>query len=248
MPKNQAENNSVRINKFLAGCGLGSRRKCEHFIEDGRVTVNGRVPHLSTKIDAESDIVLFDGKQVKPVHIQYYVMLNKPKGYITSVGDPFGRRTIRDIVDEKYWEAGIFPVGRLDKDTEGLLLLTNDGPLAHRLMHPSFECKKKYTVVLNTPLSSADKEKIESGIKLREFHAKPCSIQLLDSEKTRLEITISEGKKRQIRLTFRSLHYKVLSLKRTSLGPLHLGRLPKGHLRDLHKSEISQLKKYTAST
>ncbi|MFW6366765.1 MAG: pseudouridine synthase, partial [Spirochaetota bacterium] len=229
------EHKSVRINRFLASCGLGSRRKCESYVTEGRVTINGEVPGLSATVDPKKDTVLLDGKPLTTVHIAYYVMLHKPKGYITSVGDPFNRRTVRDLVDEKYWEAGVFPVGRLDKDTEGLLLLTNDGETAHRLMHPSFECSKTYQVTLDRPLEEKDRMKVESGIRLREFHAQPCSITNASAGGTRFELTITEGKKRQIRIVFKSLHYKVTHLKRISLGPLHLGHLPKGHLRDLHK-------------
>jgi 23S rRNA pseudouridine2605 synthase len=134
---------TVRINRFLASCGLGSRRKCEELVEEGKVTINGEAALLTSTVNPEKDTVKVSGKRIKPRKVTYYVILNKPKGYITSVGDPFDRLTIRDIVDDKYWEAGVFPVGRLDKETEGLLLLTNDGDLAHRLMHPSFESKKR---------------------------------------------------------------------------------------------------------
>jgi len=242
------KSNTIRLNKFLASCGLGSRRKCDELISAGRVTINGEIPTIGTPVNPESDLVRLDGRALAQNHISYYILLNKPKGYITSIGDPFGRRTIEEIVDDKYWEAGVFPVGRLDKDTEGLLLLTNDGEVSHRLMHPSFECKKTYQVVLNNPLAEKDKMVIEKGKKLREFHARPCKVTITDEERTALDMTITEGKKRQIRIIFKSLGYKVVKLKRISVGPLTLGRLPRGHLRDLRKNEIKTLKNYLKIT
>ncbi|MDA3901369.1 MAG: pseudouridine synthase [Spirochaetes bacterium] len=232
----------VRLNKFLASCGLGSRRKVEVLIESGHVRINGEPVTLATKVDVDSDMVTYKGKPVVPSGILYYVMLNKPKGYITSVGDPLGRPTIVDLVHEKYWSAGVFPVGRLDKDTEGLLLLTNDGSLSHALMHPSSECKKKYIVSLDRPLEEADKLKIEKGLRLREFKTGPCSIEFIGEERHSVYMTISEGKKRQIRVSFKKFDYKVKRLIRISVGPLVLGRLNRGMFRDLRPSEVKRLK------
>ncbi|MBN2436462.1 MAG: rRNA pseudouridine synthase [Spirochaetes bacterium] len=234
----------MRLNRFLACCGLGSRRKVEKFIEAGDVRVNGEPVTLACKVDPENDLVTYRGEPVVQSGVLYYVMLNKPKGYITSVGDPLGRPTIVDLIHDKYWKAGVFPVGRLDKDTEGLLLLTNDGFLAQALMHPSSECKKKYIVSLDRSLEEEDKAKIEKGLRLREFKTGPCSIEYISEQKHSVYMTISEGKKRQIRVSFKKFDYKVKRLIRISLGPLVLGNLHRGMFRDLRPIEIKKLKKY----
>lgn len=225
-------------------CGVASRRKAEEFISAGQVTVNGEKATLGTKVDPDQDRVICRGELLSRVKVTYYVVLNKPKGFLTSVGDPFGRRTVVDLIPEKYWEAGVFPVGRLDKDTEGLLLLTNDGILAHRLMHPSFESKKTYSVTLDRELDEKDKGAIEKGVRLREFSTRPCTIVKDKDLPERLQITIGEGKKRQIRLTFAHFRYKVKKLVRLEFGPLKLAHIPKGTFRDLKGSEVRALKKY----
>lgn len=235
---------SKRLNKYLARCGLGSRRKVEAFIEAGEVMVNDEIVSLATTVDPDVDVVTYKGKVVKPSSIMYYIMINKPKGFITSIGDPQGRPTVVDLVHQKYWDAGVFPVGRLDKDTEGLLLLTNDGDLSQALMHPSKECKKTYIVSLDKPLEEADKRKIEKGLRLREFRTRACSIEYISEEKHSVYMTISEGKKRQIRVVFKTFKYKVKRLIRISIGPLKLGRLARGEFRDLRPSEVKKLKSY----
>jgi len=223
-------------------CGLGSRRKVEELISEGRIECNGSfVTSLATQIDPEHDSVLLDGEALKKSSVKYYIMLNKPKGYLTTLSDPFGRPTVMQLMHEKHKRHGVFPVGRLDKDTEGLLLFTNDGDLAHQLMHPSFDCDKTYTVTLDKPLDEETKLTIEKGVRFREFQAKPCMIAFQANDHSVLDITIHEGKKRQIRITFAKFQYKVRKLKRITLGPLHLGHLPRGEFRDLTKSEVKKL-------
>ncbi len=240
------QRDTIRINKYLVMCGLGSRRKVEEFIHEGRIECNGTVvKSLATQIDPHTDVVSFDGETLKKSSVSYHIMLNKPKGYLTTISDPFGRPTVMQLLHEKHKRYGVFPVGRLDKDTEGLLLFTNDGDLAHALMHPSFECAKTYSVTLDRALDDKAKEQIEKGLHFREFHAKPCTIVFTSNDLTNLEITIHEGKKRQIRITFAKFQYKVKKLKRISLGPLHLGHLPRGEFRDLTKSEVKRLLAYS---
>lgn len=236
---------TIRINKYLVMCGLGSRRKVEEYINEGRVECNGKViTSLATQIDPQTDVVSFDGETLKKSSVHYYLILNKPKGYLTTISDPFGRPTVMQLIHEKHKRYGVFPVGRLDKDTEGLLLFTNDGDLAHKLMHPSFDCAKTYEVSLDKPLDDKIKAEIEKGLHFREFHAKPCTITFTSSDHSQLEITIHEGKKRQIRITFAKYQLKVKKLKRISLGPLFLGHLPKGEFRDLSKPESKKLLAY----
>ncbi|HQE60216.1 MAG TPA: pseudouridine synthase [Spirochaetota bacterium] len=235
----------IRINKFLSTCGLGSRRKVESYILKKQVFLNGSpVTDLATLVDPEHDTVKCAGHIVKQVSKNVYVMLNKPKGFITTASDPEGRPTVMNLLPQRYKALGIFPVGRLDKDTEGLLLLTNDGELANRLIHPRYESKKEYIVTLDKPLEEKDKQRIEMGVKLREFHAKPCTIDIIDKESTVIKMTIHEGKKRQIRIIFKKFQYKIKKLKRISMGPIVLSNVNSGSFRELRPRELKDLKKY----
>ncbi len=235
----------VRLNKYLSLCGLGSRRKVEELIEAGRIRVNGKaVKNLATTIDTENDTVKFDNIKITPVSGSYYIMLNKPKGYITTLSDEKGRATVMNLIPEKFIRKGVVPVGRLDKDTEGLLILTNDGDLAHQLMGPNFKVKKEYLVEIDKPLAEEDKKKIEKGYFLHQIKAKPRPATLTITEKSRrfVKVLIAEGKKRQIRYSFNNLGYTVMKLKRTGYGPIQLGRLNKGDHRELKSSEVKLLK------
>lgn len=236
----------MRINKFIASTGSASRRKAEELILEGRIKINGkRINDLATQVNPAEDRVTLDGKVIKSVQIMYYVLLNKPKGFITTMDDPFDRRTVRDLIPDKYLDAGVHPVGRLDKDTSGLILLTNDGDLSHKMMHPSYDCEKEYIVKIHRDLEEAHKLKIEKGVYFREFHAKPCKISFPDeNNRSTVKITLSEGKKRQIRITFAKFGYKVRKLKRISIGPLKLGKISNGMHRRLKESEVKRLIKY----
>lgn len=235
----------IRINKYLSACGLGSRRKVESFITKRQVFINGSpVTDLSTLVDPENDTVKCAGQIVKPVSKHVYLMLNKPKGFITTASDPEGRPTVMNLLPQRFKAMGIFPVGRLDKDTEGLLLLTNDGELANRLIHPRYESKKEYIVSLDKPLEEKDKQRIELGVKLREFHAKPCEIVPASKENDVIKMTIHEGKKRQIRIIFKKFQYKIKKLKRISMGPVLLTGVNSGSFRELRPKELKELKKY----
>ena len=238
----------IRLNKFLASCGLGSRRKVETLITEGRIKIDGRVvKDLATSVDPELNEIRLDGKKLSAVNKAYYLMLNKPKGYITTVSDEKGRATVMSLLPEKFIRAGVVPVGRLDKDTECLLLFTNDGNLSHLLTSPDFKVKKEYLVELDKPAVDDDLKKIEKGFFVHQIKTKtrPATVSVADKSRMFVKILISEGKKRQIRYSFKNLGYKVLKLKRTAYGPLSLGRLNRGDHRLLKTSEVRMLIKST---
>lgn len=238
---------TIRINKFLVLCGLGSRRKVEDLITGGRVKINGdAVMNLAYQVDPSNDTVVVNKKNVKPFSKYYYMMLNKPKGFITTMDDLENRSIVMDLIPERFKAAGIFPVGRLDKDTEGLLLLTNDGDLAYRLTHPSFEISKEYVVLLDRPLSEDDKKRIEGGVFMYGRKTNRAFIQSLDKSGKNVKIIITEGKKRQIRITFSFFGYKVKKLKRTVFGPVRLSGVNSGSYRLLKDNEVRALKKATS--
>lgn len=235
----------IRLNKFLAQCGLGSRRKVEELITAGRIRVNGnKTRSLSTTVDPDHDTIEFDGKKIKQITNSYYIMMNKPRGYITTLSDEKGRPTVMDLLPEKYKMAGVFPIGRLDKDTEGLLLLTNDGELAHKLNHSKFKVNKEYLVELNRDLDEKDKLKIEKGVYLHQLDIKTrrSKIRFNSPNKKFITITIDEGKKRQIRYTFKNFGYSVQNLRRVSYGPIKLSGVNRGSIRELKAAEIKKLK------
>ena len=192
----------IILNKYLAQCGLGSRRKVEELITGGKIKINGRKTKiLSTTVNPEFDIIEFDGREIHQIANTYYIMMNKPKGYITTLNDEKGRPTVMNLVPEKYKMAGVFPIGRLDKDTEGLLLLTNDGDLAHRLNHAKFKVTKEYLTELNKDLDEKDRIKIEKGVYLHQLDIKTrrAKISFNTANRKFVSIIIDEGKKRQIR-------------------------------------------------
>jgi len=235
----------VRLNKYLSLCGLGSRRKVEDLITSGRVRINNRtIKNLAQMIESDQDIVEFDGSIINPILNFHYLILNKPTGYVTTQNDEKGRPIVMDLIPEKYRKLSVFPVGRLDKDTEGLLLFTNDGELAHRLTHPKFNIPKEYIVELDRPLEQDAKEKIQRGIFIHQIKAKtmPASIEKIDVPGKMIKITIKEGKKRQIRYSFLKFGYKVKKLKRVTDGSLKLTGVNRGTYRLLKKKEIKELK------
>lgn len=233
----------IRLNKYLAHCGLGSRRKCDHLIQSGYVTVNGKtITELGTSIDETNDDVRFDNRPVANVGRKVYILLNKPAGYVTSVKDELHRKTVLDLIPD---EVRVFPVGRLDKNTVGLLLLTNDGELCYQLTHPKFEIDKIYQVTIDKELRTSDKSKLELGIMLETGMTAPCNIRCStkNNRARTLTVTIHEGKKRQIRRMFDALGYRVKHLERIQFGDLTIGKLPAGGWRYLKDSEILGLKK-----
>ena len=235
----------MRINKYLAECGLASRRASEQIITAGRVKLNGKiVTDLATDV-SEDDFVTVDGKRAQPIHKHIYLMLNKPKGYITSTNDERGRKTVMDLLDKKFANKRIFPIGRLDYDTEGLLLLTTDGDLCNRISHPRNDISKTYVAKIENEVSEEELNKLRGGVILDGVKTKRCRITVLefDGKLTRLEVVISEGRNRQVRRMFESINREVVFLKRVGVGELKLGGLGRGECRELKPNEIDYLKK-----
>lgn len=226
----------------MARSGVASRRKCEELIKSGHVSVNGRVvTDMGVKVDPDVDVVQVDGRVIKPSGKKVYIMLNKPVGYITSVKDQFGRPTVIDLVD--YTQERIYPVGRLDYDTSGLLILTNDGELAYKLTHPKHEVPKTYLAVLKGVPDEGDLEKFRSGLRIENYVTSPAEIKVLDVFKNscQVEIKIHEGKNRQVRKMCESIGHPVVSLERTAIGEISLGDLKQGQWRFLSSEEIEYL-------
>ena len=234
----------MRINKYLAKCGVASRRKTEELIASGQVAVNDKIVTDFSFQVSENDVVMCQNSLVTPITRIYYLMLNKPKGYITTSNDEKGRPTVMDLIPEKYKRAGVFSVGRLDKDTEGLLLLTNDGMLANYLSNPKNMVEKEYMAELDRPLDLNDKKKIEAGVFIHQLMLKTgrSKIETLPFSANHVIMKINEGKKRQIRYTFKNFNYNVLKLRRTSYGPLSIKGTAKGQVRELRDNEIRKLK------
>jgi pseudouridine synthase len=234
----------IRLNKFLSRSGVASRREADRLIEEGRVKVNGQVVMtLGFKVDITIDDVDVDGKRIDKESPLVYLMVNKPTGCVVSLKDPFHQKTVMDFLpslDER-----IFPVGRLDKDSEGLLLLTNDGELAHRLMHPRYEIKKEYLVETKGCLDPARIKSLEKGISLDGKKTAPAKIRLLSSgpKKSLLSIEIHEGRKREIRRMLAAVGQTVCSLKRVRYAGLTLAGLDPGCWRYLSQRELNRLKK-----
>lgn len=229
----------MQINKYIASCGVCSRRKVDELIECGDIFVNNKKitdPAYRLKPD---DVVSYKGKIILPEE-KIYILLNKPRGYLTTVADERGRKTVLDIIDLKE-KVRIYPVGRLDRETTGLLLLTNDGDLAHKLSHPSSEVKKRYRVNLSKVLSKRDFIKIKSGLELDDGFIKPDSISFLSDDHKIIEIELHSGKKRIIRRIFLHLGYRIKNLDRFYYAGLTKKDLEGGGWRYLTKEEIKNL-------
>lgn len=230
-----------RIQKYLARCGVASRRKAEELVLSGKVKVNGSLIKEIILIDPEKDTVEVEGKKVKPEEKRVYIMLNKPTGVITSAKDQFGRRTVLDLVNVK---ERIFPVGRLDYDTSGLIILTNDGEVANKLMHPSKEVNKVYVAeVLGVP-TKEEMDKFKRGLKIEDYVTAPADIKILKNlgRTSVIEVIIHEGRNRQVRKMCDAIGHKVIKLKRIKIGEIELGNLKEGEWRYLNQNEIEYLK------
>jgi len=232
----------MRINKYLATCGISSRRKAEQFILDGKVSVNGQVvTNLATNVDEFNDKVTLEGQEVHLVENKVYYMLNKPKGYISSVKDSEGRKTIMELIDTN---ERIFPIGRLDYNTEGLILLTNDGELSQKLMHPSNEIEKTYIANIAGDIPESELAVLRAGVVIDGVRTGKPRVKKLKYEDgvSRLEIVIHEGKNREIRKMFEAINREVLFLKRIAIGELYLGGLNRKEYRKLTDFEVQYLK------
>ncbi len=231
----------MRINKYLAQCGVASRRDCDKLVADGRVTVNGRPADVGADVE-EGDVIKVDGKVVTLKKNEYYI-LHKPKGYLCTVSDDKGRKTVMDILGSSVGR--VYPVGRLDYDSEGLLILTTDGELAQHLTHPSNEVPKTYVVKVEGRLTEADLNPIRSGIEIEGgYVTKKCRAHIIETNRdfTRVEITLREGKNREIRKMFAAIGKEVTLLKRTKVGELSLRGLDRGAFRKLTPAEVAYLK------
>lgn len=230
----------VRLNKYLADCGVGSRRECDRLIADGLVKVNGKVATLGLAVD-ENDKILVNGKRIADKQKSCYIMLHKPKGCVTTVKDDLGRKTVMDLIDVK---VRLYPVGRLDYDTEGLLILTNDGDLANRLTHPRNEVNKKYICRISGSLEEAERATLEKGVIIDGVKTAPSKVRILEKDKhhTRCEVTIHEGRNHQVKKMFEAVGKEVEFLKRVAVGDLRLGGLERGKYRYLNDVEIDYLK------
>jgi pseudouridine synthase len=239
----------VRIQKILSAAGLASRRGAEEFIRAGRVTVNGRTAHLGESADPETDEVAFDGESVRSGRPRYW-MLHKPKGVVTTVADPHGRRTVVDLLPDGLGR--LYPVGRLDSDSTGLVLLTNDGALTQRLLHPSYRSEKEYRVTVRGEFGKSQEAKVLRGIHLEDGRTAPAQVRefRFDPERgqSTLVLTLHEGRKRQIRRMMLALGCPVKKLVRIRIGPLWMGRLAPGLSRPLRADEVRSLKAYAAQS
>ncbi len=231
----------MRINKFLSSCGIASRRKCETLVTEGRVRINGKkVTELATDVKSD-DTVEVDGHAVYASVKKTYLMLNKPKCCVCTVSDDKGRKTVMDYVKTG---RRVYPVGRLDYDTEGLLLMTDDGELANKIAHPSNRVKKTYAVRVEGEPSSAELAKLRNGVSFNGVQYAPAEVSVIDTVngETKLEITISEGKNHEIKNMIESLGRRIMFLKRTAIGDLRLGGLKRGEWRYLNDREIEYLR------
>ena len=230
-----------RLQKFMASCGIASRRKCEELILSGKVKVNGVVvTELGVKVNGNKDKIEYNGKIIKPEEKKVYILLNKPEGYITSVKDEKNRKTVLDIVKV---EERIYPIGRLDYDSSGLLLLTNDGDIYNKIIHPRVEITKKYIAVVQGEFKKQELEKFKKGVDIGGYITAKAEIKVLkyEDDKTTVEIGIHEGKNRQIRTMCAALNHNVLALKRISIGKIKLGNLKRGEYRDLTREELNYI-------
>ena len=229
----------IRLQKYMADCGIASRRKCEELILQGKVSVNGvKVKELGTKV-TEEDEVSYKGKVIKKVFKKVYIALNKPVGFITSASDEFDRPTVMNLVEDEI-HTRIYPVGRLDFDTEGLLIMTNDGDLTFKLTHPKHTIYKKYVATLNDVPHPKEIERLKKGVVVDGKKTQPPIVNWLKDNV--VEISISEGRNRQVRKMFEAIGYEVVNLQRIAVGNLTLGNIPLGRWRHLSNSEINYLK------
>ena len=233
----------IRIQKIMSDSGVCSRRKAEEYISEGRVKVNGRPCKLGDKAFAGKDIITLDGEKIYVAKKRqlYYIMLHKPRGYVTTMSDELDRKCVTELLTKV--PERVYPIGRLDKNSEGLLLFTNDGNFANDIMHPSRHIAKTYRVTVRPDINDEQLIKFASGVEIDGKMTQECSVVVLDKQPGRvvLQMTIHEGRNRQIRKMCESLGLEVARLKRTSMGSLKLGMLPVGKWRELKEDEVHKL-------
>ncbi len=236
------EDGLVRLQKLLAQSGVASRRKCEELMLEGHVEVDGEiVTRLGTKVDPRTAVIRVNGKRLPPVSAHVYLVLNKPRGVVSTMSDPEGRRTLSDFVGDR--PERLFHVGRLDTDTEGLILLTNDGDFAHRMAHPSFELDKTYVAEVPGPVTKATVGEVLAGVTLEDGPVSVSSFKVLSKhrDKAIVELVIHEGRNRIVRRLLESVGHPVRRLTRTAIGPVRLTGLPRGEMRELTREELGTL-------
>lgn len=234
---------TIRLNKYLANLGFASRRKVEELLQEKNLTVNGvKVLDKGFRVNPEKDKILINGKEIKAPEF-IYIMLNKPKGIVSTAKDEHGRTTVVDLVNSK---ERLYPVGRLDTDSKGLILLTNDGSLTNKLTHPKFHTPKTYIALIQGKIDEKTLNRLRNGVELKEGKTSKAEVEIVEQKPNRtiLKITLFEGKNRQIRRMCAALKLNLLELKRVSIGPVKLGDLEKGKYRKLTDAEISALKSF----
>lgn len=236
------QDDRIRLQKYLSECSVASRRKAEELIEQGKVKVNGRIAHLGDKVSPRADVVTVGSKRiVREKGGRMYIMLHKPRGFVTTLSDEMGRRCVADLLDDV--PARVYPVGRLDRDSEGLLLCTNDGDFANRMMHPSGHVPKTYRVTVRPPVNENQLDRLRTGVVIDGRTTSPCEVAVLAEEEGRvvLRVILQEGRNRQIRKMCEEVGLEVARLKRTAVGSLTLGMLPQGKWRELSDQEVRNL-------
>ena len=235
------KDNRIRLQKFLSECSVASRRKAEELIADGKVKVNGHIASVGDKVDPKRDKVTVKGKRVVAQNKKVYIMLNKPRGYVATLKDEYDRKTVSDLVKDVGIK--VFPVGRLDRDSEGLLFLTNDGDFANGITHPSKNVNKTYAVTVKGTADDEQIEKMSVGVLIDGRKTLPCDVFVTErkSDRTFLKFIISEGRNRQIRKMCEAVGLQVLRLKRLEIAGVKLGGLKLGAWRELNEREMTRL-------
>ena len=230
-------NNLIRLNVFLASAGVGSRRNVNEIIKQERVKVNGKLAQLNHRIDPQKDEILVDGQKISKKFEPIYIVLNKPKGIIATAKDEFGRKSVINLIESEH---RVYPVGRLDATTSGLILLTNDGELAFKLTHPKFHIPKTYHLTIQGQVSEESLEKLQQGVKLKEGMARADEVNILQFEhnRTLLELKLHQGWNHQVKRMCSALNLNLISLRRVAIGPLELGSLAEGEYRHLTAQEL----------
>ena len=237
-----ADNSLVRLQKYLASCGIASRRKSEELIAGGRVRVNGKVAQIGDKINPRKDDVVVSGKKIVKSKNHVYILLHKPRGFITTMSDEMGRKCVAQLVSDV--KERVFPVGRLDRDSEGMLIMTNDGEFANAMTHPTRHVPKRYRVTVRPDITDEQITSLTTGMMIDGRMTAPADVKVVTKEEGRvvLEIVLYEGRNRQIRKMCEQLGLEVARLKRTAIGSIKLGMLPQGKYRFLTDDEVHKLK------
>lgn len=233
--------NKIRLQKFLSEAGIASRRKAEEMIKNGSVKVNGVVAQIGDSVDPKRDTVVVKGKKVKKANVHRYILLNKPRGYVTTTDDELGRKCVLELVTDV--KERIYPVGRLDRISEGALIMTNDGAFANAMMHPSKHVPKTYRVTVRAKVSTEQVEILSTGVEIDGRMTVPADVHVISREEDRsvLEIVLYEGRNRQIRKMCESLELEVARLRRIAIGSVKLGMLKPGEWRELTQAEVENL-------